>query len=202
MEDQYLTKISASCLAIKEVPQSLLEDEEFVIKAVDANPLIFELLRDEVKTDKVKLHTATKYGYLLPHIINPTREMIIAALKSFGRALEHVISPDKEMYYIAVLQDGRALKFVPKEYRDKDLCLLALNNGGVITDVPPSVIDDDFYRLGVTHDWFYLNQVPEEYRTFDVCLEAVKKSRCNLADVPKDLKSRVESEVSSSSTNT
>ena len=97
----------------------------------------------------------------------------------------------REMWVEAVRQDADMLRYTPKEIRDYDIRLAAVQrNGWALECVPESARDHDMCLEAVKSNGQALVLVPWKLRTRDMCLTAVQNDGHALLYVPHDLKDR------------
>jgi hypothetical protein len=74
----------------------------------------------------------------------------------------------------AVKQNGMALEYVPIELRTPELCKLAIHNGLVsYTAIPSHIYDLELYELVVKNNGYYLQIIPENIINYKMCYNAI-----------------------------
>ena len=81
------------------------------------------------------------------------------------------------------------LKFIPDEYKTKELCDLAVQqNGLALQYVPKHLRTPYLYEIAVKQDGMALEYVPKEFKTLELCKIAVKNNGSALGYTPEELK--------------
>ena len=120
------------------------------------------------------------------------RKMWIRAIRA-GVSLGHVPYKfrDRKVCLAAVQTNGLALYKVPRRHRNRKMCLVAvLQDGRALNDVPKELVDRDMCFAAVQADGEVLEYVPNEIRDRDVCLLAVRQNGWTLRYVPYKLRDR------------
>jgi hypothetical protein len=63
------------------------------------------------KTSQLAAVTAYE-GLLIQYMVNPDKDIQLAAVEANGRAIQYIINPDKEVQLAAVKQDGLAIQYI------------------------------------------------------------------------------------------
>ena len=97
----------------------------------------------------------------------------------------------KELCELAVKQNGQALQLVPEELRIKELCEIAAKQDGLsLYFVPEELKTKKIYELAVQNNGYALEYVPEELRTPELCAIAVQNNGEALEYVPIKLRTK------------
>ena len=103
----------------------------------------------------------------------------LAQVKDWGENLKWVPEEykTKELCEVAVKSIGHALAYVPKELKSPELCELAikgvLGQGGNLKFVPYELQTQELCELAVKDKGYALEHVPEELKTLEMCDVAV-----------------------------
>ena len=96
----------------------------------------------------------------------------------------------KELYELAVRQNGFALDYISKTLRTPKLCEIAVkSNGHALRFIPHEYKTQEICELAVKNNGDALRFVPNEYKTPELCKLAVKNNKLALHYVPEKYKS-------------
>lgn len=122
---------------------------------------------------------------------NITYAMCLAAVEDDGFAIRFVPQQfrTKEMYMIACKSYGDILSSVPKEYLSKELCERAISSAGcAIKYVPDELKTREMFLRAIKKEPGVLEIVPIEYLDIDFCVEVYSTGRLLISCLPKTLK--------------
>lgn len=126
------------------------------------------------------------------------REMLIEAVKYHGYFIREGNIPDdmrdQEIYEIAVIDGELHICHVPHVFRNKTICLYALNqckndydNEDVFLFIPTNIVDDPSLQCEfVSANGNFLSQIQDKDKTIDVCRAAIKQTRDAVRYLPKE----------------
>ncbi len=95
---------------------------------------------------------------------------------------------DEDLCVIAVAHSDEALAKIPRSLRTDKVCLVAMQNGNYLGDVPFLNRTEEICREGVKNQKkASLVCVPEELVDADMCKDAVRANGYNIKDVPEKM---------------
>jgi hypothetical protein len=88
----------------------------------------------------------------------------------------------------AVSINGLVIKFVPENYRTKEICEIAISqNGRALEYVPENLIDYSLCKKAISQDGYALKFVPENLIDYSLCEKAISQDGNAIKFVPKNL---------------
>ncbi len=78
-----------------------------------------------------------------------------------------------------------AIDIVPPRHLTRELCLVCIENGGRLEDIPTRLRDEEICFAAVKKDGWALEYVPENIINYEICHEAVKDESFALQFVPE-----------------
>lgn len=105
--------------------------------------------------------------------------------------------PEKDITYDMCLSAltigmGRLLAFVPKQFKDLNICKIALKKDGrVISYCPPELQTTDLLEKTVNSCASAIAEIPDDKKTYSMCVSAVKVNYHFLKYVPHKFKDRL-----------
>lgn len=106
-------------------------------------------------------------------------QMYYATIKANGRKIQNVPINHMtyEICYESVKQNIKPnsnLHMIPSYHKDFNLCKCALENGCLLSDVPPSIKNQELIKIAVENNGNNLKYLTKDEKTYDLCLLAVK----------------------------
>ncbi len=97
------------------------------------------------------------------------------------------MTSESRAYYLEMVEEvGRTLANVPEEFRDREMCLVAVKSDGyALKYVPEEFRDREMYLIAVEENGYVLEYVPSNFRDHEMCLVAVKSHGCALKFIPR-----------------
>lgn len=85
---------------------------ELVDAAIEANPLMYPVVREDLKTMELNLKAVKGNGLVLEYINNQTEEICLEAVRSNGLALAFVKKQTNKICFEAISENGKAIHYV------------------------------------------------------------------------------------------
>ena len=94
-------------------------------------------------------------------------------------------------YLKEVKENPFLLSSVPPEHFSREMCLVSMQNGGDLRDVPSDLQDEEICLAAVTQNGKALEYVSENLRNPEICIMAYTNSKEAVAYIPEDIRESV-----------
>ena len=167
LEIKYLKICDQDPPLINNIPE-LLNNEEFLIKAIQKNPAIFKYIPKSKQTAKLNCEALKLHGHLLQYIENQNDELCKIAIKKHPSSLSLVYNITEELVDYAI-ENGISLSKVPEKFRNYERCKKAVEYyGGNISNVPSFLIDFYLAKEAIKETGIYYTSIPFHLRTLEI----------------------------------
>ncbi len=81
---------------------------------------------------------------------------------------------------------SNSLVWIPKKFRNQDICMVSMANGGDLRDVPEQYMNTELITLAVKNKaWNIASVINTKYLTYELCLMAVKSKAETIRFIPQ-----------------
>jgi hypothetical protein len=159
-----------------------MHPDDISIRLIQENSINFN---DCYHTDKVCLGAVQHDGMLLEHILDPSRDLILEAIKQNPKAIKFVDKKNRKFYppnvptkdmCLSLINDKiDCLKHIPHEFFTDDFCELAIRKiRNAIIFIPKNKLTYDLYKLSVQLHPYTFSYVPREMQSEELCKIAIE----------------------------
>lgn len=157
--------------------EALREDSSISLQCIPKQFRTKEICKDHLADSPL-------YYWLIPDE-HMDKEMWVSVFERDGELIRNGDIPNEmltqEMYEIAVIRGGLKLEYVPQPFRNKAMCIHAVNyqeysGVDIFTFIPTHIINDkSLHCKFVSANPSLLSQLEEEDKTVDVCRAAIRR---------------------------